>query len=264
MPVGEEADDRRSMQGTSVFCVSMFQYITLAIIYSKGHPYRKPLFANKPLCASLVGLFVVSAWIAVLPPDWLIHWLEFDPIPFLEDRLLLLVLGVLSGVLSYLYETFVIDHFILGVRERRLKQHQLLNESEGGAGASCRFERILLRIGQEPNWIRVKAGGSVSAPALFRPLDGGVNRRQSGMGVANGPSALDSKRGSGVDSNSIRVAVGSKADGDEGPKFELSPSTTQTTGSIGRHSPEAEIIDEQAVQEGRNKIEGGKDGTEGL
>jgi hypothetical protein len=44
LPTGLEPDDRRSMQGTAIFCVSMFQYITLAIIYSKGFPYRRPLF----------------------------------------------------------------------------------------------------------------------------------------------------------------------------------------------------------------------------
>lgn len=43
-PIGPEVEDRRSMQGTAVFCVSMFQYITLAIIYSKGFPYRRPLY----------------------------------------------------------------------------------------------------------------------------------------------------------------------------------------------------------------------------
>ncbi|VDN51438.1 unnamed protein product [Dracunculus medinensis] len=50
-------EDKRSMQGTAVFCVSMFQYITLAVVYSKGLPYRKTIFSNWPLLTSLGKFF---------------------------------------------------------------------------------------------------------------------------------------------------------------------------------------------------------------
>uniref|UniRef100_A0A915LQI8 Cation-transporting P-type ATPase N-terminal domain-containing protein n=1 Tax=Meloidogyne javanica TaxID=6303 RepID=A0A915LQI8_MELJA len=94
-PAGPEPDDRRSMQGTAVFCVSMFQYITLAIIYSKGFPYRRAIFRHK-------------------------------------------------------------------------KQKQLLS----GSSSSHRFERILLSIGNEPNWLRILTGGSTSMSALNSSFNG--------------------------------------------------------------------------------------------
>uniref|UniRef100_A0A915DDE9 Cation-transporting ATPase n=1 Tax=Ditylenchus dipsaci TaxID=166011 RepID=A0A915DDE9_9BILA len=50
MPIGDQVEDRRSMQGTSIFCVSTFQYITLAIIYSKGYPTGSHCLAIS-LCA---------------------------------------------------------------------------------------------------------------------------------------------------------------------------------------------------------------------
>lgn len=118
MPTGDELEDRRSMQGTSIFCVSMFQYLTLAIIYSKGYPYRKPIFSNRPLCLSLAGLALVSIMLTVKPPEVLVRLFEYDPIPYVEDRLFLLVIGLLSGVTSYLFEVLVIQHLILDVRER--------------------------------------------------------------------------------------------------------------------------------------------------
>ena len=31
---------------TSIFIISMFQYITMAVIFSKGFPYRKSIFTN--------------------------------------------------------------------------------------------------------------------------------------------------------------------------------------------------------------------------
>lgn len=41
------------LQGTAVFCLSSFQYLTLAVIYSRGPPYRKTIFSNTFLCACL-------------------------------------------------------------------------------------------------------------------------------------------------------------------------------------------------------------------
>ncbi|TKR72575.1 hypothetical protein L596_020000 [Steinernema carpocapsae] len=120
MPLSDDEEDRRSMQGTAIFCVSTFQYITLAIIYSKGFPYRKPIFNNLPMCASLVFVTAISVWVTIYPPGFLISWLEFDPIPYLEDRLFYFVIALLSGLCSYLYETFIIDHLILGVGESNL------------------------------------------------------------------------------------------------------------------------------------------------
>lgn len=118
LPLGEDVEDRRSMQGTAIFCVSTFQYITLAIIYSKGFPYRKPLFSNRPMCLSLSVLAILSAWITVNPPEFLSDWLEFDPIPYFENRLFILMVAILSGLCSYLFENYVIEHIILDVRER--------------------------------------------------------------------------------------------------------------------------------------------------
>uniref|UniRef100_A0A183C2M8 Cation_ATPase_C domain-containing protein n=1 Tax=Globodera pallida TaxID=36090 RepID=A0A183C2M8_GLOPA len=162
LPVGPEAEDRRSMQGTAVFCVSMFQYIMLAMIYSKGFPYRRPLFSNKPLCISLLTVSVISVIICVQPPAFVIERLEFDPIPYIEDRLLLLTLALLNGVVCYLYENFVIEFLIINVLEKRKKHKQLLS----GSTTSARFERILLSVGTEPTWLRLLTGGSVTSPNL--------------------------------------------------------------------------------------------------
>uniref|UniRef100_A0A7E4V2E3 Cation-transporting ATPase n=1 Tax=Panagrellus redivivus TaxID=6233 RepID=A0A7E4V2E3_PANRE len=172
IPTGHDEEDRRSMQGTAIFCVSAFQYITLAIIYSKGYPYRKPLYSNLPLCLTLLAVTAVSIWITVQPADFIIDWFEFDPIPYFVDRLMLFMIAVVSGVLSYTYETFFIEQVILGIREKRIKRRQITS----GSKDSNKFERFLLSIGSEPNWIRSSiAEGCASAPSLpalaARPSD---------------------------------------------------------------------------------------------
>ncbi|VDK44768.1 unnamed protein product [Cylicostephanus goldi] len=58
-PRGSETEDKRSMQGTAVFYVSVFQYITLVVVYSKGPPYRDTLYSNRPFCASIAFVTLV-------------------------------------------------------------------------------------------------------------------------------------------------------------------------------------------------------------
>lgn len=43
-PIGE--DDLKSHDNYALFSTTVFQYITLAVVFSKGKPYRKPLYTN--------------------------------------------------------------------------------------------------------------------------------------------------------------------------------------------------------------------------
>ena len=41
-----------SLENFAIFAVSQFQYIILVIVFSKGSPYREPIFKNRPLLVS--------------------------------------------------------------------------------------------------------------------------------------------------------------------------------------------------------------------
>ena len=43
---GGNPDDLASHDNYAIFASSVFQYITLAVVFSKGKPYREPLYAN--------------------------------------------------------------------------------------------------------------------------------------------------------------------------------------------------------------------------
>ncbi|VDM39206.1 unnamed protein product [Toxocara canis] len=156
VPVGQEQEDKRSMQGTAIFCLSTFQYITLAVIYSKGLPYRKTLFSNIPLCLSLVGLAISSIVLCVYPPPFAYSFMEFDPLPEIGYRLLILITAFICAVCAYLYETYFIDHLILNVRERWRKARHL----RSGSSETNRFEKILHSIGGEPSWVTAAGNDS--------------------------------------------------------------------------------------------------------
>ena len=52
-----EVDYYWSYENSAVFYVSVFQYITAAIAFSKGAPYRKTIFSNYLF---LIALFVLT------------------------------------------------------------------------------------------------------------------------------------------------------------------------------------------------------------
>ncbi|WKY16818.1 hypothetical protein Q1695_001435 [Nippostrongylus brasiliensis] len=150
VPVGDDEDDRRSMQGTALFCMSTFQYITLAFINSKGEPYRKPIFYNIPLCITLFIVTVVSLYVTLWPAGFVISFLEFDPIPYFENRLILVFIALICAAVSYLFQFGVVDYLILELRERWLRYRRIKDPQ----ASHEKFERLLYDIGQEPTWLR--------------------------------------------------------------------------------------------------------------
>lgn len=40
------ADNLPNMEDTSVFALSGYQYIIMAVVVTKGYPYKKPLYYN--------------------------------------------------------------------------------------------------------------------------------------------------------------------------------------------------------------------------
>ncbi|VDO49697.1 unnamed protein product [Haemonchus placei] len=98
---GDEEEDMRSMQVPA--CTTIFTSI------SKGEPYRKPMFFNPQLCIILLVLTTVS--LTKL-------FLEYDPIPYFENRLFLVMVALICAVISYLFQYGVVEFLILELREK--------------------------------------------------------------------------------------------------------------------------------------------------
>lgn len=101
----------------SVYCFSMFQYITMAIIFSRGKPYRKEIYTNIAFTFSIIMLTIICIYITIYPANWIVNLLQLLVPPMFDWRIIILVLAFTNFVICLLVESFVIEYLI----ERKLK-----------------------------------------------------------------------------------------------------------------------------------------------
>lgn len=101
-----------SYENYAVFSISLFQYIIMAVVFSKGKPYREPFYSNFPFFSSLVIMVLVCAYITVYPANWIINTLELKLPPNYDMRLVILALAFANFVLCLIIESFVIEYLL--------------------------------------------------------------------------------------------------------------------------------------------------------
>ncbi|KAF5282157.1 hypothetical protein FQR65_LT02854 [Abscondita terminalis] len=63
-------------ENTVVFCVSGFQYLIFALIYSKGKPFRESYFSNGPLFTISFVLTCFMTWLTICPVEKVANFFE--------------------------------------------------------------------------------------------------------------------------------------------------------------------------------------------
>nr|XP_045614575.1 polyamine-transporting ATPase 13A3-like isoform X4 [Procambarus clarkii] len=101
-------DNVVSWETTTIFYISSFQYLTLCVAYSPGRPFRKPLFTNVWLTASLLTLTATSMLMLLWPLPWLMHLMKikYDPDSYFMFRIGLLLIATTHFVISMSTEYF--------------------------------------------------------------------------------------------------------------------------------------------------------------
>lgn len=105
----------------SVYCVSMFQYITLAIIFSRGKPYRRAIYTNGTFMFSIILLTIVCAYITVYPAGWVVNALDLIMPPDYDWRLIILALALANFLICFFIESFVIERVIESILRKLYK-----------------------------------------------------------------------------------------------------------------------------------------------
>ncbi|XP_060533248.1 polyamine-transporting ATPase 13A3-like isoform X2 [Cylas formicarius] len=128
-----------SYEDYAVFGVSMFQYIILAVVFSKGKPYRRPLYTNSVFLLSLIVMTILCAWVVLRPPEFLWKVLELKVPPHWDGRIAILGIASFNFLACYALEELFVE-VILG----RYVEPKIVKSAK-------RYEQVLEDL-QQTDW----------------------------------------------------------------------------------------------------------------
>ncbi|NXM81494.1 AT133 ATPase, partial [Oenanthe oenanthe] len=93
----------KNYENTTLFFISSFQYLIVAIVFSKGKPFRQPCYKNFLFVLSVIVLYVFIFFIMLHPVEPIDEFLELVCVPP-EWRLRIVIIVILNAVVSVLTE----------------------------------------------------------------------------------------------------------------------------------------------------------------
>lgn len=105
-----------SYEDTVILMVSNFQYVTTCLAFSKGKPWRRPMYTNLLFTISAIILLLIDTIIVVYPlnTDGFLYWkfLSLLPLPSWYRLRLIAPAVVLNSVTTFCVEYFIITECV--------------------------------------------------------------------------------------------------------------------------------------------------------
>ncbi|XP_044224784.1 polyamine-transporting ATPase 13A3-like isoform X1 [Thunnus albacares] len=98
----------RNYENTTLFYVSSFQYLVVAIVFSKGKPFRQPSYKNWPFMLSSVSLYSFLFFIMLYPIPAIDSFLEIVCVPH-DWRITLVIIIIMNAAVSFVLEILIVD-----------------------------------------------------------------------------------------------------------------------------------------------------------
>lgn len=95
--------DLASHDNFAIFAISSFQCIALAMIFSKGKPYRKSVLSNHLLTGAFTVITTMTVVVLILA--------QWDGIP-IGFRLMMILLALVYFIVAMIGEKYIVDHLI--------------------------------------------------------------------------------------------------------------------------------------------------------
>ncbi|KAL7063632.1 hypothetical protein AAHC03_0913 [Spirometra sp. Aus1] len=103
----DEKYELLNYDNTALFLMSSYQYIFLAVIFSKGPPYRRPMYSNVLFLANVLITVGVNVFLTVYEGEGVLNWISLMKFPSLAPRIAIILGALTNFLLGYLLEMFV-------------------------------------------------------------------------------------------------------------------------------------------------------------
>ncbi|XP_039622048.1 probable cation-transporting ATPase 13A3 [Polypterus senegalus] len=98
----------KNYENTTLFFISSFQYLIVALVFSKGKPFRQPSYRNVPFMVSLLSLYAFILFILLYPVEKIDNFLEVVCVPN-QWRFTMLLIVIVNSIVSLLTENVLLD-----------------------------------------------------------------------------------------------------------------------------------------------------------
>jgi len=102
-PPGPDVEIIDNWDTTTIFIVSSYQYLSLATVFSKGAPYRRPFYTNYLFFTALICLSIFTAVLIMNPLPTLGAFFQLK-IPSLSFRFSILIIVLINTSTNFLLE----------------------------------------------------------------------------------------------------------------------------------------------------------------
>ncbi|XP_029361895.1 polyamine-transporting ATPase 13A2 [Echeneis naucrates] len=96
-----------NMEDTSVFSLSGFQYIIMAVVVTKGYPHKKPLYYNVIFLCLLFILFSVMALLVLYPGPFFSTVFQLYNMSDMGYKMLLIAVAALNFLICFVVEVLI-------------------------------------------------------------------------------------------------------------------------------------------------------------
>ncbi|XP_068137260.1 polyamine-transporting ATPase 13A3 isoform X2 [Hyperolius riggenbachi] len=111
----------KNYENTTLCFVSSFQYLIVAIAFSKGKPFRQPSYKNYYFVVSVLALYALILFFMLFPVESIDNFFELVCVPF-HWRLVMVFIIIGNALTSLVVETVVLDMILWKLVFNRDKQ----------------------------------------------------------------------------------------------------------------------------------------------
>lgn len=128
VPFVKTSDDVSCWENYTIYTISSFQYIILAIVFSKGYPYRKSIFTNRGFILCTLAVLIISTYLALYPAPGLQSYMGLVMPATIWFRFYILGYAAANFLSSIFVEYVIIEQLLL--KKLRFKFHNVDNSKK--------------------------------------------------------------------------------------------------------------------------------------
>ncbi|KAM8953414.1 polyamine-transporting ATPase 13A3 [Pelodytes ibericus] len=136
----------QNFENTTLFFVSCFQYLIVAVAFSKGKPFRQASYKNYLFVVSVLALYALILFFMLYPVKSIEDFFQLVCVPY-EWRISLLIIIAVNAIVSILIENVVLDMILWKLvfnKDKQGESHlmvthtpQVTNDRWAGSLLSC-------------------------------------------------------------------------------------------------------------------------------